>query len=176
MKTRSFLNFSSLLALPVGRNNRATWYSAPILAWPKQLIAYIIEQMVEYSKLVATQSRSGTTVGGNVEPFLAAAYSHARNSAFPHSRPFNSFNGLFSWSDPADDQIMLNLTVEYHTKIWKKALELNVSSEDAEFPPNYSQSITPVRQIYGPNLARLQDIRRRVDPWDIIPLTGGFKL
>jgi hypothetical protein len=26
--------------------SRATWYSAPILAWPKELIAYIIQQMV----------------------------------------------------------------------------------------------------------------------------------
>jgi hypothetical protein len=110
--------------------------------------------------------------------------------------PFNTFNGLFVWEDPRDDELLFRLTLEYHAKIWEKAIELGVSRrDDAFFPPNYvcirplptrsrdldvfalqSQSITPITQIYGPNLPRLQAIKRRVDPFDIIGLTGAYRI
>ena len=151
-----------------------------------------------YSKRVAVESRSGSLVSANVEPFLPVAYSFDRGAAYPHSpsMPFNTFNGLFIWEDPRDDELMFGLAVEYHTKIWEKAIELGVSRREAFFPPNYvriqsimrrccasnlccafqSQSITPVTQIYGPNLPRLQTIKRRVDPFDLFSLTGGYKI
>jgi hypothetical protein len=109
---------------------------------------------------------------------------------------FNTFNGLFIWDDPRDDELLTRLTLEYHAKIWEKAIELGVSRrDDAFFPPNYvricpprtrsrdpdvyvlqSQTITPITQIYGPNLPRLQAIKRRVDPFDLIGLTGTFTI
>jgi hypothetical protein len=92
-----------------------------------------------YSKRVAVESRSGSLVSANVEPFLPVAYSFDRGAAYPHSpsMPFNTFNGLFIWEDPRDDELMFGLAVEYHTKIWEKAIELGVSRREAFFPPNY---------------------------------------
>ena len=92
-----------------------------------------------YSKRVAVESRSGSLVSANVEPFLPVAYSHDRGAAYPHSpsMPFNTFNGLFIWEDARDDELMFRLAVEYHTEIWEKAIELGVSRRDAFFPPNY---------------------------------------
>ncbi|KAK7455756.1 hypothetical protein VKT23_010788 [Stygiomarasmius scandens] len=176
VKTRTYLEFLALGEIAVEPTNRATWYSAPILSWPQELIEFIHDQAIEYSTRI--QSRSGTQVTGNVEPFLQEAYGHGGESAWPHdtSKPFNTFNGLFVWEDPEDDEFMIQLTIEYHTKVWDKAIELGVSSKDAYFPPNYSQSSTPVEQIYGPNLDRLRSIKASVDPLDIISLTGGFKI
>ena len=52
--------------------------------------------------------------------------------------PFNTFNGLFIWEDARDDELMFRLAVEYHMKIWEKAIELGMSRrDDAFFPPNY---------------------------------------
>lgn len=83
--------------------------------------------------------RSGVSITANVEPFLPQAYGFNRGAAFPHSQstPYNTFNGLVTWSDPADDAFAFNLTRQYHEAIWQKAIELGVSSPDAKFPPNY---------------------------------------
>jgi hypothetical protein len=136
----------------------------------------------EYSIKAAQQSKSIKLVTGNIEPFGQQAYSFNRGSAWPHdpSAPYNTFNGLFMWSDPADDDIARTLTEEYHNKIHEKAVALGVSKALGEpevyYPPNYSMGITPSSAIYGPNMPWLQDVKNRVDPDNLISLTGGFKL
>ncbi|KAH8817737.1 hypothetical protein DL96DRAFT_1715456 [Flagelloscypha sp. PMI_526] len=162
-----FLNLPNatvdLLKLTFEPNNRATWYSAPILSWPKQLIYFIVDEMTSQ----ATSNPS----------FLKhTALIEARPGRTPLPNPFNTFNGLFVWDDPADDEVIVAMTVEYHNAIWKKAIELGVSRKKAYFPPNYSQRDTPVEQIYGTNLHWLRRVQKRVDPWDITALTGGFKI
>ncbi|KAJ3506903.1 hypothetical protein NLJ89_g6600 [Agrocybe chaxingu] len=180
VKTQSFIDFVQAGEVAAAPDNRATWYSAPILTWTREIIEYIGEQAVETSIKVAQQSRSGTLVSGNIEPFGTQAYSFSRGSAWPHdtAHPYNTFNGLVMWSDPRDDKILFDLTIEYHTKIWEKAIELGISRPKGEvfFPPNYSQGITPVEQIYGPNLGWLRELKKKVDPWNLISLTGGFKI
>ena len=41
--------------------------------------------------------------------------------------------------------------------------------------PNYVQATTPLVDIYGDNLQYLQGLKRKVDPGNIMGLTGGFK-
>lgn len=134
----------------------------------------------EYSVKAAQQSKSIKLVSGNIEPFGPQAYGFNRGSAWPHdpSSPYNTFNGLFMWSDPADDEIAFKLTEEYHNKIWQKAVLLGISKPQGEvfFPPNYSLGITHPRMIYGPNMQWLQELKTRIDPDNIIGLTGGFKI
>ncbi|THU99256.1 FAD-binding domain-containing protein, partial [Dendrothele bispora CBS 962.96] len=179
VQTRTYLQYLALGDIAVEPTNRATWYSAPTLSWPPELIEFIHQQVIEYSSLISTTSKSGIQVTGNIEPFLPSAYSHSSSSsAWPHSSstPFNTFNGLFMWTDPEEDSMMIDLTIEYHTRVWEKAIELGVSSRGSLFPPNYSQSSTSVEMIYGPNLERLRRIKASVDPADVISLTGGFKI
>ncbi|KAF8915498.1 hypothetical protein CPB85DRAFT_1172110, partial [Mucidula mucida] len=47
---------------------------------------------------------------------------------------------------------------------------------DASLYPNYALYDVPVERIFGNNLKRLRDIKARVDPRDVMALTGGFKL
>ena len=41
---------------------------------------------------------------------------------------------------------------------------------------NYALWDAPLERIYGTNLPRLQDIKRRADPEDVMGLAGGFKV
>jgi hypothetical protein len=70
--------------------------------------------------------------------------------------------------------------VEYHAKVWEKAIEMGVSRPEGEafYPPNYAQGVTPPSMIYGSNLPWLKEVKKSVDPHDIIALTGvqGFKI
>ncbi|KAH6906113.1 hypothetical protein BKA70DRAFT_1499246 [Coprinopsis sp. MPI-PUGE-AT-0042] len=161
-------------------NNRATWYSAPVLSWTREIVKYIGEMATEYSMKAAQESKSIKLVSGNIEPFGPQAYGFNRGSAWPHdpSQPFNTFNGLFMWSDAADDEVAFKLTEEYHNKIHEKAVELGISrgKDEVFYPPNYSMGITPPSMIYGPNIPWLKDLKTRLDPDNIIGLTGGFKI
>ena len=48
-----------------------------------------------------------------------------------------------------------------------------------ENPPtlygNYANSETPLAYIYGENLPRLRALKAKIDPDDVMGLTGGFK-
>ncbi|KAH6903182.1 hypothetical protein BKA70DRAFT_1155463 [Coprinopsis sp. MPI-PUGE-AT-0042] len=178
----SFLSFvSGSGEIDTDPSNRATWYSAPVLSWTREVIEYIGEMATEYSIKAAQQGKSIKLVTGNIEPFGPQAYSFNRGSAWPHdpSQPFNTFNGLFMWTDPADDEVAFKLTEEYHNKIHEKAVSLGVSNRQGSevyYPPNYSMGITPPSMIYGPNMPWLQELKTRLDPDNIISLTGGFKI
>jgi hypothetical protein len=41
---------------------------------------------------------------------------------------------------------------------------------------NYALWDAPLERIYGTNLPKLQDIKGRVDPEDVMGLAGGFKV
>ena len=41
--------------------------------------------------------------------------------------------------------------------------------------PGYAIYDTPLEDIYGGNLQRLRALKKRVDPEDVMGLTGGFK-
>ena len=42
--------------------------------------------------------------------------------------------------------------------------------------PGYAAYDTPLKDIYGENLPRLQELKASVDPTNVMGLTGGFKI
>ena len=46
---------------------------------------------------------------------------------------------------------------------------------NAPLYPNYAMLGTSLKGMYGDNVAKLKSLRRRVDPCDVMGLTGGFK-
>ncbi|KAH6904203.1 hypothetical protein BKA70DRAFT_1193475 [Coprinopsis sp. MPI-PUGE-AT-0042] len=125
------------------------------------------------------QSKSIKLVTGNIEHSVNKLTRFNRGSAWPHdpSAPYNTFNGLFMWSDPADDEIARALTEEYHNKITRRPSRLVCRSDRVSQRyttlPNYSMGITPSSMIYGPNMPWLQEVRSRVDPENLVSLTGA---
>jgi hypothetical protein len=56
-----------------------------------------------------------------------------------------------------------------------KAAELGQDVANAKVYGNYALAGTPLKDIYGDNLPRLRSIRKRVDPFNIMTLAGGWK-
>ncbi len=46
---------------------------------------------------------------------------------------------------------------------------------NAPLYPNYAMFDVPLRDMYGENVDKLRSLRRRVDPHNVMGLTGGFK-
>jgi hypothetical protein len=42
--------------------------------------------------------------------------------------------------------------------------------------PNYAIFDTPLERMYGGNLDRMRSVKARVDPGNVMGLTGGFKI
>lgn len=47
--------------------------------------------------------------------------------------------------------------------------------KDAAAYVNYAITGTPLKKIYGSNVPRLREIRRKYDPEDVMGLAGGWK-
>ena len=80
------------------------------------------------------------------------------------------------WLDPSEDEFFNNATITIAGRIQDKAIQLGKSSADAFLYPNYVVADTPLRLLYGDNVARLAQISKAHDPNNLLSLTGGFKL
>jgi FAD/FMN-containing dehydrogenase len=113
-----------------------------------------------------------------VEPFLSSTLSHtALSSAYPPTRAygFSPFVIYFAWADPQYDAVFYQATKEAARRITEAAVKEGLRLNEAEKYPNYAIYGTRVEEMYGGNVDRLRELRKRVDPENVMSLTGGFR-
>ena len=122
--------------------------------------------------------RNISTYAINLEPFDSGLFSHGSGSAYPpdRSRALYPVNLDFSWTDEGDDEFVFSPMKELAANMTSVANSEGQNVADATLYGNYALADTPVEQIYGASLPRLQEIKRTVDPNGVMDLTGGFKL
>ncbi|TEB23037.1 FAD-binding domain-containing protein [Coprinellus micaceus] len=114
------------------------------------------------------------------EPFLPTILSHnAHDTAYPFTRdaPYTPFGIFLAWGDPSQDTAMKGVIEKISEDLEKKLVEEGF--KDVPTSPlytNYALWDAPLERIYGTNLPKLQDIKGRVDPEDVMGLAGGFKV
>ena len=105
----------------------------------------------------------------------------ATDSAWPHSSKHPIFLGLvqFTYNDRKEDAYFANAIKTMISKIHAAALadgqDLNGAAKDLHYS-NYAKWDVPIEQIYGENLPRLRQIKKKYDPTNIMGLAGGFKI
>lgn len=57
-----------------------------------------------------------------------------------------------------------------------KAIAEGQDVANASVYGNYASFTTPLKDIYGQNVGRLESITQQNDPYDVMGLAGGFKL
>ena len=127
--------------------------------------------------------KSGVSISYIVEPFLQTYFSHSNSpSAFPTpaarqpGKAPSPFLVYFAWEDPHYDDEFIAAVEESTNRL---AAVAKVEGLLADHPPavygNYVNSNTPLVDIYGENLPRLQALKAQVDPKNVMGLAGGFK-
>jgi hypothetical protein len=110
---------------------------------------------------------------------LPSILSHSSSpSAYPFDRTtvYSPSNIYAAWDDAQYDDIFFSAVKEAQRRITEAALEEGQNIEKAPKYPNYAIYDTPVEEVYGEHLERLQKVKRRIDPLDVMGLSGGFKI
>ncbi|KAA1473356.1 FAD dependent oxidoreductase [Dentipellis sp. KUC8613] len=111
---------------------------------------------------------SATSLFNVAETFLPNMFSHGGPSAYPPSRsptllPINLY---VAWTDPSADKIM-------HDALAVSGK--NMTEPGEALYTNYALGDVPLKAIYGNNVERLREIKRKYDPKSVMALAGGYK-
>lgn len=138
----------------------------------------IIEQCVNQTKVIGAQSflHGGSFVSYDVEPFLMT-YSDNTNKggAWPHSNSPLPLNIYFAWNGELNDDFWNEQIRETAKLLRAQAVAEGQNLDGLYLYPNYAVVDTPASDLYGSeNAARLQTLRQRYDPQDVMGLTTFF--
>ena len=112
-----------------------------------------------------------------LEPFDKGLFSHGSDSAYPPDRSQAVFPSVLTveWSNASLDDTMANALRNMSSTIRTAALADGQNVSHAAKYVNYALFSTPLVDMYGKNVERLREIRRAIDPDDVMGLAGGFK-
>ncbi|TDL24025.1 FAD-binding domain-containing protein [Rickenella mellea] len=152
----------------------------PIVNYTVPVLTEIVNQVVTTGTSL-TEKFSGlpVVVSLTVEPFTNP-FAHSRGGAYPHpssrqvtpSSPWIAVQANF---DEERQSIMIDGIKTMSKAIQAKAVEVGQSRWDDLLYPNYALADTPLNLMYGDNVARLNNIAKKVDPHGVMKLSGGFK-
>ena len=105
-------------------------------------------------------------------------FSHGPESAYPPDRSHALFPTALtiSFRNASLDDTVVNVVHNFSDTVTAAAVADGQSLTHAAVYPNYALFDTPLEDIYGANIPRLQAIKSAVDPENVMGLTGGFKL
>ncbi|KAL0575655.1 hypothetical protein V5O48_006311 [Marasmius crinis-equi] len=178
VKTRDFL--SIVLASPsdATEGQRAIFNTVPLV----ELTPTILDAIVNETKFWGSRASllSGSLISYDVEPFHPSLLSHSSSpSAYPPTRDkfYLPLNIYWAWGLSLSDDVLHDSVRQSTAHLESVAVAEGQSGVDTTSPYlNYAIYDTSVSRIYGDNLSRLQAIRARVDPTNVMGLAGGFKI
>lgn len=125
-----------------------------------------------------SQYDPGVLVVYSLEPYNPDFLSHGSHSAYPPNRtpPVFPSSIYYGWTNRAADKHM-GEAIRTSTATLEKAgiRDGQDLKNNAPAYVNYAITGTPLKKIYGANVPRLREIRRKYDPEDVMHLAGGWK-
>ncbi|PFH48227.1 hypothetical protein AMATHDRAFT_65924 [Amanita thiersii Skay4041] len=155
---------------------RGVFHTVPLVDLTPKLLDTIFEESKDVSSNFLADN--GISASYNVEPFHPTILTHGNSSsAYPPTRDkaFYPFNMYVAWLLETGDDANFEKIRQSADRIRKVAVEADPSIADAPLYPNYAIFDTPLEKMYGGNVDRLKALRSRVDPDNVMGLTGGFK-
>ena len=112
-----------------------------------------------------------------LEPFDRGLFSHGSPSAYPPDRSQVVFPSVINiaWSNASLDNTMADVVRDGAKTIRGVALADGQDLSTAAVYVNYALFDTPLKDMYGGNVARLHEIKTKIDPKRVMDLAGGFK-
>jgi len=177
VSTRSFSDFvlsQSVLAEP--SSLRIFYNGVPVTQYSPPIFDAFVNQTMFWGSRLSTLD-TNVTLSSSMEPFDENFFSHGSGSAYPPDRSHAIFPTSLSvtWSNASLDGTMANTLRQISDTIHAAALADGQNVSHAAVYVNYALFDTPLEDMYGRNVKRLGEIRGKIDPEDVMGLTGGFK-
>jgi hypothetical protein len=98
-------------------------------------------------------------------------------TAYPPTRDitYQPFNIFFSYALDLLDEVIFSAIRESADRIRDVAIADGQDIRNAPLYPNYAIFDTPLEDMYGGNVGRLQALKQNVDPSNVMGLAGGWK-
>ena len=111
---------------------------------------------------------------------MESIYTHSETqTAFPSlrdsSQGYSFINVFYVWTNPKDDNTMIQLGEQSVAYMKQFIASQGQDVGDALLNPNNAPPNTPMANMYGDALERLQSIKHAVDPTNVMNLAGGWK-
>ncbi|KAG6380802.1 hypothetical protein JVT61DRAFT_5186 [Boletus reticuloceps] len=168
----------SFLSLVQSSNANSTWgmrsafNTISVLEYPEHFLKHMQNQSITWGNKLPLNYGYVTF---NAEPILPSVYNQATSpSAWPGSRksPFSPLSIVFGWSgDGSTDDVIVKGIKESAANL----LANTPITERLSLYGNYAIGDTSLEAIYGVNVGKLMEIKKQVDPENVMGLAGGFK-
>ncbi|EIM20065.1 FAD dependent oxidoreductase [Wallemia mellicola CBS 633.66] len=146
----------------------------------KEYPVVLLESIANYTETLGkeAESHSLASLVVAVEPFLKNINSHDTYgpSAFPHPADgyLSPANFIPTWTDEKEDSYFYDLTKKFSDAITFNADALGQNISHAIIYNNYANADVPHERIYGDNIDKIADIKKRYGVDRVSHLTGGF--
>jgi len=113
----------------------------------------------------------------NLDAFEKDIFTHGGPSAYPPDRSHTILPSslYFGWTNETLDEYMGANLRALSAKLIQTGIEDGQDLKNASHYTNYAISGTPLERMYGENVHRLGEIRKKYDPHRVMDHTGGFK-
>jgi len=155
---------------------RVFYEGAPVIRYsPAVFDAYVNHTQFWGQRISALESTA--VVGAALQPFDSGLFSHGSPSAQPPDRSQVVLPSVLNvaWVNASLDNTMVDMMRDGAKTIRGVALADGQDLSTAAPYVNYALFGTPLEDIYGGNVARLHQIKTKVDPKGVMDLAGGFK-
>ncbi|TDL15957.1 FAD-binding domain-containing protein [Rickenella mellea] len=159
---------------------RQAIHVVPVVKYTVPILEEVVAQVTRIGNTLSAQfNGSIVIVTFSAEPFTDP-FAHSRGGAYPHppSRqvtPAQTLVAIQESAGAAAEPVILQAVKNLSRNVQARAIKEGQSKLNDLLYPNYALSDTPLELMYGSNVARLRSIAKRMDPQDVMGLTGGFK-
>jgi len=176
ISSRSFLSLYEAPQSNATAGLRGFQHTVSILNVSESLLKVVANETAFWGQATAG---AGGFVTHDVEPFVAPYFEKSKGGAYPHSPdlPLLPLALAWQWTDPTADAFIASAMKQSVATILKAAVAegQKVDGSLQIKYPNYALADTPLVNLYGKNVARLQSLKQRYDPRNVMSLAGGFK-
>jgi len=168
------VKFMSYLIIPT--RERALFDGVPMLRYSEPVLKASIDDLKAMGDKLFEKDED-ILFSFNIEPLESDIFTHGAPSAYPPDRSHTILPSVLfvGWNDKSQDEFVYDSARSLTTSLIEAGIKDGQDLKDAAIYPNYVVDGTPLEAMYGKNVKRLREIKKKYDPYRVMDLTGGFR-